>query len=689
MSPASLGLGRELATAMSALLADCTAHWGVVSDSNERLTGLSFGDYKTRLRQSTEAKLQEYMCNPSPRRSDDATGGFQIAATVAPPGTGKSRLLDDAMRMPLESRQFRHFLRLAITFSGNSSGTHRYPISVRLLRQFFCAFVPPDRLLDAIDEMLVERFNGMGEDDVSLDVLNAIEALYFAQRGGTLGRTVLMVDEISKAKFADLGDADELLHEQAAYRIIAALVDRAVIWNEFGRRGAVITGLSCVDRQSDLLWLPLGTFDIWCGETQAAIAREAICLGLLQPGQCVDERVWSLLVAAGGRPREICVILDHFRKWRVNLVNPMQFELFRAQCREQRSAVLPRYLLPSMHSIPFRAFDTDKAETQFALDVADLGLLNADLVVDVVDTGVVPAVSLSYINSSVVNDSLCQSMTCLVDATAFCTLDGSGKDFERAWALLALSHLLLQHCVRVSADALDFWPMATDGRRLGGPERPTTTTIDVFEEASRLDALFGALHPTRVHNKPLVARKIKFVSEESPTFAIWDDLWVPQVRVGVRQELGWAMATYDVEWRASTIVYFSKRSVAVVDLMLLVGDAHGEGDAQPHVYMFQCMSSRLTQRSVQTVASKLETQLELLFSDKFANHVLRRAGIASVEQVTLCIGALKFAARVDATKLTAPFGVVLFDASDFGALGGAAFATTRFFRHLSKLMKMK
>jgi hypothetical protein len=142
-------------------------------------------------------------------------------------------------------------------------------------------------------------------------------------------------------------------------------------------------------------------------------------------------------------------------------------------------------------------------------------------------------------------------------------------------------------------------------------------------------------------------------------------------------------------WRASTFIYFSKRSVAVVDLMLLVGDANGTGDAQPHVYMFQCTSSRLTQRSVQTVASKLEKQLELLFSDKFANHVLRRAGIASVEQVSLCIGALQYTAHVDATELTVPFGVVLFDASDFGALGGAAFANTAFFRHLSKLSKQK
>jgi hypothetical protein len=129
--------------------------------------------------------------------------------------------------------------------------------------------------------------------------------------------------------------------------------------------------------------------------------------------------------------------------------------------------------------------------------------------------------------------------------------------------------------------------------------------------------------------------------------------------------------------------------------MLLVGDANGTGDAQPHVYMFQCKAlTELTQGSASTtsvtvhgVVAKVETQLNLLFSAAFAGHVLRRAGIASVAQVTVCINALMFGVRVSATKLSVPFGVVLFDESDFRALGGAAFENMQFFRHLSELTK--
>jgi hypothetical protein len=75
--------------------------------------------------------------------------------------------------------------------------------------------------------------------------------------------------------------------------------------------------------------------------------------------------------------------------------------------------------------------------------------------------------------------------------------------------------------------------------------------------------------------------------------------------------------------------------------------------------------------------------LTLLFSDDFDGHVLRRAGIKNHKQVTLCINALQFGERVDATNLSAPFSVV-FDKDDFDALGGAAFKDTRFFRFLAE-----
>jgi len=311
------------------------AQWGVVLDSDARLTGKNFGDYKSPTRRDTEVKLLEYMCAPSRTRSIalDTRGCYQIAVTVAPRGTGKSRLLDDAMRMSLESPHFDHFLRLAISFNGDSSGAYRHPISVRLLRQFFCLTAPGNNefdLLTAIDAMLLERFGDKGELHVSFVVLNAIEALYFSQHGGKLGRTVLMVDEISKAAFVPEGGNSSLfaavkvldhsgqrIYEQMAYRIVAALVDSAMLSDAFGRRGAVITAQRYIEGIPDvssagrsLVWLPLGMFDVWSAAAQAAISGEAARLGLLRDRELLDERVWSLLAATGGRPRDVSALLN-------------------------------------------------------------------------------------------------------------------------------------------------------------------------------------------------------------------------------------------------------------------------------------------------------------------------------------------------------------------------------------------
>jgi len=438
-----------------------------------------------------------------------------------------------------------------------------------------------------------------------------------------------------------------------------------------------------------LLWLQLGAFDVWSDAAQAAISGEARLVGLLQAGQALDERVWSLLAATGGRPREISTSLARLKG--TKLTDPRGSSLMKALFTSEVSEVLQKYLLPSMLGVLFDPFVGRKSLTQFGSDATDLGLLNAD---EVVLSGVrAPTVALAYIESSV-DDVLCDVMKALVEATAFCSLEGSGKDFEHAWVLLVFSHLLLQHNVRVGGDVQNFWPRATDGRQLGGPERPTATAIEVFQKAGvfRGDALFLMPYPTRVHKAPLIACKIMFAPVVPPTLAIWDDLWVPNVCAGVSPS-AWSMATCDVEWRASTVVYFSKVTRTAIDFMLLVGNANGTGDAQPHVYMFQCKtlegSASTTSVTVHGVVANIQKHLKRLFSKRFAGHVLRRAGITSVAQVTVCVNALMFGSLVDASTLTVPFGVVLFDESDFRALGGAAFENTKFFRDLSKLQKLR
>jgi hypothetical protein len=286
--------GRELAESVRSLCANNAAfkgvvlkkqeQWGVVLDTDDRLTGKNFGDFKTKTRQESEARLRQYMLAPSQTRSDslDIKGGFTIAVTLASSGMGKSRFIDDAMRMPLAaSPHFDHFLRLAISFNGDWSGTtYHYPVSTRILSNFFVGIVPKVNatlLLSAIDDMLLARFDGQGEDKVSLVVLRAIEALYFQSRGNKLGRTVLMVDEISNVTFLANNTVHESVvqsvNEQTAYRILANFVDSAPLSQsaKYGRRGCVITALKFVEAGAltsslsgrELLWLPLGKFDVW------------------------------------------------------------------------------------------------------------------------------------------------------------------------------------------------------------------------------------------------------------------------------------------------------------------------------------------------------------------------------------------------------------------------------------------
>jgi hypothetical protein len=317
-------VGRELTKTMREL---CARHdvvfkeeskWGATEETDERLTGKNFGDFKSANRLQTDASLLAYMVEPSPTRSGmhETKRDFTVAVTLAPPGTGKSRLLDDAVRAPLESRYFTHFLRLVVTFNGATGGAYKYPLTSRVVREFFCGPVPSTaavrQFLLEIDAMLSSRFEGKEEDVVSGHVLDAIEALFFELRGGKLGRTILLVDEISKATLTGSSTSAESL----VYRAVVDWINDAPLSSAYGRRGVVFTSVAFLEPWSEfstsgrkLLWLPLGTFDVWNEVVQSVIAGEAISLGLLGDNNVVDQRVWSLLAATGGRPRDIGAVL--------------------------------------------------------------------------------------------------------------------------------------------------------------------------------------------------------------------------------------------------------------------------------------------------------------------------------------------------------------------------------------------
>jgi hypothetical protein len=664
--------------------------WGVTRDDDPRMTPACFGDYKSPQRRETETKLREYMSAPS-RSRQTGLSDLSIAVTVAAPGTGKTRLLDDALRMSLDTKHFAHVLRLAITFNGMTGGAFAHPIAARALREFFCGPAAKSSIdvLEKIDDELTKLFGNVKVDTVARSVLDALEALYFQQRGGVLGRLVLLIDEISKARLL-MANKGELC-EDLMYRIVVSWVDAS--W-EAGRRGAVFTGLTVVSPWADatlsgrlLVWLPLGTFDVWDAAVQGAIEHQA--RSMLTGFTAIDHRLWSLLAATGGRPRDVVLVLERLKEWRVDLSNAEDEALIRALRVDNADMIFSRYLLPSMLGVRFDAFLSDRP-TQFGNDAASSALLNADLLATKLCD--VPAVSLRYSRSFELSaDHLLRVFAALVKATVFCKLDGTGKDFERAWVLLTYTILQLQFLVR--ADALtSFWPTLGAGAvELGGPARPTVREIDVFADNNRIEALFAEPDDDRVFEAPGSSIRRKMRLRKPPTLALWKNAWTATVEPGAAEDMpsGWPM-TLDVEWRPWTVVYFSDVVNAAIDFMLLVGEAGGMGASEPHVYVFQNRALRtanVAQKMVAEIAEKLQAKLNVLFDDSHAStHVLRLAGIQSARQVTLCIAALN-CGKVDLKALGAPFNVVLFDSADFRGLGGAAFRDTWFFRSMAAAKK--
>jgi hypothetical protein len=435
--------------------------WGVTRDDDPRMTPRRFGDYKSPQRLETEAKLREYMSAPS-RSRQTGLRDFSIAVTVAAPGTGKTRLLDDALRMPLDTKHFAHVLRLAITFNGMTGGVLAHPLAARVLREFFCgpADIVADDVLKKIDAQLSRLFPNDDVDTVARSVLDALEALYFQQRGdGTLGRSVLLIDEIAKALLL-IDDKGELC-EDLMYRIVVSWIDKTT-----GRRGAVFTALTIESPWADassagrpLVGLPLGTFDVWDAAVQRAIEDRARSIG--QGFGANRDRMWSLLAATGGRPRDVFLVLERLKDLRVDLTNAEDEVLLSALRVDDADSTFSRYLLPSMLGVQFDTFLSDRP-TQFGNDAASSALLNADVLAT--KQCDVPTVSLRHSRSFPASaDHLRHVFAALVKATVFCKLDGTGTYFKRAWALLTYSMLHLQHTAR--KDEV-FWPT------LGGPRRP-------------------------------------------------------------------------------------------------------------------------------------------------------------------------------------------------------------------------
>jgi hypothetical protein len=450
------------------------------------------------------------------------------------------------------------------------------------------------------------------------------------------------------------------------------------------------------------------------------------------------------VAATGGRPRDIVNLLEHVSLHsKSSVATASQRTLLNALLAEAPwSGLFVQFLLPSLLSVTFCAF-SDNRVSVFGEAAPKAVLLNADMLAiasDRIDG--IPVLSLRFSRS--IPDGLPDLsliVESLVAATTFCSLDGSGKDFERVWVGLMMLHLLLQHAVRAtvrvaateSRRVFDpegaeperfvqlavapspnklvepnnvFWPLDDKLGQRDFPLPSTELAIDVFAEshstARRIDALFPCPDANRVHVAAGASIHHKVSLREQPSLAVWHDLWSPTVEPGTLDALpvGWPGAAV-VQWKPGTVVYLSKSNNEAVDSLLLVGDAGGSGDDEPHVVLFQfnahgvithgtktATAAHVEPSTVHGIVKKVWRCLDRLLSSEFsATHVLRRAGIVRMTQVTLCIAAwdvepTTINLNAPDNAVDAPFNVVLMDAADLIALGGLSFSSTLFFRNL-------
>jgi hypothetical protein len=206
-------------------------------------------------------------------------------------------------------------------------------------------------------------------------LLDALEALFFSARGGTLGRSVLLVDEISKAT-----------NEGDVYRNVVEWVDAGGV-RVAGRRGAVFTGLSVQTPWAhetasgrSVVRLALGLFDVWDPQLQNAILLDMRKRPKWANVTSLPAAIWSLLVSAGGRPR--------YREY-CGGGEGSSYRQGQPQCpvaiAEQSDlglyVVFRRYLLPSLLNVQFVVHDGTNP-TQFGRDVTSRSLRNSDLLAD-------------------------------------------------------------------------------------------------------------------------------------------------------------------------------------------------------------------------------------------------------------------------------------------------------------------
>ena len=169
----------------------------------------------------------------------------------------------------------------------------------------------------------------------------------------------------------------------------------------------------------DLVWLPLGTFDVWKEEAQRAIEYHA---QMWWPAVVFTQETWSVLAATGGRPRDISVVLSRLN---ASGAQPPQVRvLLEALFVPDPEDLFQRYLLPSMLDVVFHTRNYNSGMmTQFGHHAASSALLNADQLAN--RWSDVPAVSLGHAGCLRRTDiDLFLLFEALISSTTFYELNG-------------------------------------------------------------------------------------------------------------------------------------------------------------------------------------------------------------------------------------------------------------------------
>jgi hypothetical protein len=291
--------------------------WGVSDINSGRMTAYSFGEYKSATRLEAEAKLTASLCGFSVPRYAGGGDSYAIATAVAAPGTGKTRLLDDTVRGLIAADKNGDVLfdpsdklLLAITFNGATTTACVHDVASRCVLEFFCGPPPFGSSVESelinIDRGLSSIFPDADVRQAGWAVLDALEALFLSARGGTLGRSVLLVDEISKA------DNQRNVYANVVQWVDAGGVRVAGRSGFHSRRGAVFTGLSVPTPWAQetasgrsVVRLALGLFDVCDPQLQNAILRDMRKRPKWANVTSLPAAFWSLLASAGGRPRDM------------------------------------------------------------------------------------------------------------------------------------------------------------------------------------------------------------------------------------------------------------------------------------------------------------------------------------------------------------------------------------------------